>query len=149
MQGLFAVPGLEAVFVWLPLLVHLGATAALRVHSREIRGGLRKRLSVWTGYAVLCIVPFHIWFTRFAPVEEKGYDLIVKRLGEEGVLFYCYLLGFTALAMVHIAAGSINSVHQIVKDRDKRTLLDRVIVVVAAILFLAVVAGVFAFGGGS
>ena len=144
-NGALAVPGIEIVFVWLPLLVHLAATAAIRIHSREIRGSLRKRISVGTGYLVLLIVPFHIWFTRFAPVEQQGYDLILKRMGEEGILFYGYLVAFTALAILHVAAGSINTVHQVVRDREKRKLLDRAIIVAGVVLFLAVVVGVFSF----
>lgn len=140
---------LDLVFVWLPLLVHLGSTVALRIHSREIRGSLRKRLSVWTGYAVLLIVPFHVWGTRGAPAAANGYDLVVKRVTDEGLLFYAYLLVFTALAVVHVAAGTINSVHQVVKDREQRTLVDRVIIAVAALLFVAVLLGVFAFRAGT
>jgi succinate dehydrogenase/fumarate reductase cytochrome b subunit len=139
---------LDLLFVWLPLLVHLGATAALRIHSREIRGSLRKRLSVWTGYAVLLILPLHVWGTRIAPAESNGYDLIVHRLSEVGVLFYGYLIVFSALAVVHVAAGTINSVHQVVRDRGQRTLLDRAIIGVTGLLFLAVLAGVFAFRSG-
>lgn len=143
---------LEVVLVWAPLAVHLASDLAFRGAGGQKGGGLRRRFSFYSGYSLLALVAVHVLLTRVFGAEPSEYAFapLAERLATAGPLPLLFLIVLSATASVHVAAGSINAVHQIKSlDRSRRALLDWSIVGLAAALFVGVCCGVFALRAGS